>query len=155
MTDKVVPIRGNELRAEVGGPVDEFRVTLAIYGETLDPRDITKLVGLEPTQSHMKGFQRRPASVPAPTGGWFLTVEGHAPASPSDAIESLLRRLPVEKEFWESLTSSYEVQLRVAMHTSGMNRGFEITPAAADRVAATGIGLDFDLYFYGEDDHHV
>ena len=77
-------------------------------------------------------------------------MEGKAPATPSETIDSLLKRFPTGEEFWRSLGASYEVQLRIAIHTSGWNRGFQISPAVAAMVAATGASVEFDLYFYGE-----
>jgi hypothetical protein len=153
MTDKVTPIRAPEVIAEVGGPVDEFRVTLAIYGETLEPEDVSRRLGRLPTHAHRKGDSKKAGRPPYPTGAWLLTLKGKAPSSLSDSIVSLLQELPVDGEFWKSMTSAFDVQLRIGIHTGGWNRGFSISPDAAAMIATTGASMGFDLYFYGEDDH--
>jgi hypothetical protein len=51
---KIVPFRRVEeaqVIAEVGGPVDEVGVTLAIYGGELDPEEITRALGVAPTKA--------------------------------------------------------------------------------------------------------
>ena len=46
------------VRAEVGGLVDRTSVTLAVYGDSLDPTEVTKLLGVEPTGPEPCGPQR-------------------------------------------------------------------------------------------------
>jgi len=152
MSEKVSPIRGSKDVAEVGGPVDEFRVTLALYGERLDPDIASQRLGCRPTASHRKGEKKGPRSPPFTGGAWFLTLEGKAPASPSDAIESLLGRFPPDVGFWKGLNDDFKVQLRIGIHTAGWNRGFHISPRASSMIALTGASIEFDLYSYGAHD---
>ena len=70
--------------AEVGGAVDEFSVTLAIYGDDLDPADVSAVCGLEPSDAHRRADRKNPQAVPYSCGGWFLTHLASAPASVSD-----------------------------------------------------------------------
>jgi hypothetical protein len=151
------PVKLNEetrVLADVGGPVDETRVTLAVYGEDLDPTEVTRLLGCQPTQVHRKGDKRHPTSVPYQTGAWFFTLETKAPSGPDELIPLLLRQLPGDSAFWAGLRERYDVQIRVAIHTAGWNRGFDISPATAELIAATGASLGFDLYFYEDDEQH-
>ena len=152
MSEKVAPIRGPSVVAEVGGPVDEFRVTLALYGDNLNPEIVSQLLSCNPTDAHSKGERKGPRSPPFTGGAWLLTAEGKAPASPSDAIESLLGRFPPDVGFWKGLNDDFKVQLRIGIHTAGWNRGFHISPRASTMIAVTGASIEFDLYFYGEHD---
>jgi hypothetical protein len=137
--------------AAAGGPVDKFSVTLAIYHPDLDPDKVSSRLGVTPTTAHRLGESRRPGSPPLPTGGWFLRREALPPTEPSTAIIELFAALPSDSRFWGALRSDYKVQVRVAVHTDGWNRGFSLSPNAIACIAATGVELDFDLYFYGSE----
>jgi hypothetical protein len=137
--------------AAAGGPVDKFSVTLAIYHPELEPDEVSARLGVAPTRAHRRGESRRPGSPALPTGGWFLRREALPPSLPSDAIVELLAGLPADGSFWSALRSDYKVQIRVAVHTDGWNRGFSLSPTALARIAATGIEVDLDLYFYGSE----
>jgi hypothetical protein len=150
--DSVIPIRRPEIIATVGGMVDETRVTLAVYGESLDPDEVTSLLGVPPTSSHRKGDRRSERSPPHKQGAWFLTIEGRAPTGPDELIRTLLAQFPMDRAFWQRLNDSYLVWLRVGITASGWNRGFDLEPETLARIAATGGKLGFDLYFYGEED---
>jgi hypothetical protein len=137
--------------ATAGGPVDKFRVTLAIYHPELEPDEVSARLGAAPTKSHRRGESSRQGSPPLPTGGWFLRREALPPFLPSDAIVGLFAGLPAHADFWVALRSDYKVQIRVAVHTDGWNRGFSLSPAAIACIAATGVEVDLDLYFYGSE----
>jgi hypothetical protein len=86
---KVVPFPSKLSRvlAEVGGPVGEVGVALAIYGEELDPGEITRTLGVAPTKAHRRGERPKrrsdkrlgsphgPESPPFKTGEIGATME--------------------------------------------------------------------------------
>jgi Domain of unknown function (DUF4279) len=96
--------------------VDRFKVTLRIYGEELDPDQISALLGCAPTVAARKGL---PVSVgdgtrTAETGRWSLTVDSKdcdERADVEDGVEMLLARLPSDRNLWTSLTRAYSVDL--------------------------------------------
>jgi hypothetical protein len=51
--DNVVPFARPIL--SFGGPIDDAAVSLKIYGDDLDPDQITGLLGVAPTHSHRLG----------------------------------------------------------------------------------------------------
>jgi hypothetical protein len=60
--------------------------------------------------------------------------------------------LPFDESVWKELSSRFEVQLRIAIHFTGWNKGFDLaseTVAAISRLHATVV---FDLYGYDEED---
>ena len=136
----------------VGGPVDELSASLAVYGEDLEPGDVTNLLGIEPTFSFRRGYRRRPTSVPAPRGGWFLKMRAVDHPDPGALIGTLLSKLPADREIWGQLNARFKVQLRVAIHMQGWNKGFGIDPASVARLATTGAEVVFDVYAYGDND---
>jgi len=146
----LLPGDASEL-AVAGGPVDKFSVTLAVYHPELDPDEVSSRLGVKPTAAHRRGESRGPKSPPLSTGGWFLRREAVPPMEPSAAVIELLSTLPKDRAFWDEFRCDYKVQVRVAVHTDGWNRGFSLAPSAIACVAATGIEIDFDLYFYGSE----
>ena len=150
MTDrKISPIRRPTALAEVGGIVDESSATLAVYGETLEPEEITSILGVAPTSSFRRGHKRGPRSPAMPHGAWFIEVRGTAPDGPESQLLNLLAQLPQSSDIWHQLTQRFQVQVRVALHLEGWNRGFAIDKALLTRLAQMGIDLQFDIYEYG------
>ena len=155
MPDQIPPDPKPSVIAEVGGMVDETRVSLAIYGDDLDPDAVSTMLGSTPSHSHRKGERGRLNSLPARTGAWIFTLEGKAPSGPSDLIEALFQRFSSDATFWPTLIERYRVTVQVGIHTSGWNRGFDLDAGAVAAVARTGAGLGFDLYLYGDEEESV
>src|SRR4051812_17987151 len=150
--NKIVPLRRAKIIAQVGGPIDESGATLAIYGKSLDPARITRLLGLQPTRSFKRGYCHGPNSPPMRHGAWFLQVRGEAPDGPERQLTKLLRQLPDSVKIWKELNRKYTVQIRFGLHMSGWNKGFGFTPSLVDRIAKMGVALQFDIYAYGDED---
>lgn len=93
----------------------------------------------------------KPTSVPDKSGAWFLTREVRAPKGPDEAISNLLALFPETAEFWQQIIEKYDVSIRVAIHTSGWNRGFDLPADLLRRIGRIGVRIDFDLYFYADD----
>jgi hypothetical protein len=146
---KVSPIRAPAVLTEIGGIVDESSATLAVYGENLEPQDVTALLGVEPTRAFRKGDKQGPRSPAMPHGAWFLEVRGIAPAGPDTQLEILLSKLRAPGSVWRELNDRYTVQVRFAVHFEGWNKGFELNKNLTSRLADLGAGLTFDIYGYG------
>lgn len=78
----------------VGGLVDRTGVCVAVYGEHLDPDDVTSIIGRPPTSAHRKGDRRGPRSPPLKRGAWFFELRGKAPEGPAELTARLLDQLP-------------------------------------------------------------
>lgn len=131
--------------------VDEARVTLALYGESLRPDEVSTLLGVQPTYTHQRGDLRKHTGTPHPQGAWVLTVEAMAPIGPDDLLAGLLRRLPVDRELWRNLRTTYEVKAVVAVFQRTWNRGFGLRAETIASLDVAGIPIEFDLYYDGPD----
>ena len=149
---KVSPIRTPIVLTEVGGIVNESSVTLAVYGEDLEPSEVTALLGVVPTKAFRKGHRQASKSPAMPHGAWFLEVRGVSPSGPDTQLETLLSELPQSQHFWRELNERYTVQVRFAMHFEGWNKGFEFNKILVSRLAAMEVDLEFDIYSYVERD---
>jgi hypothetical protein len=138
--------------AEVGGPVDEARLTLGIHGLDLQPEEISALLRCAPTSSHRRGEARRPGGIPYRQGAWLLTVEGSTPPEPDDLVRQLLDRLPTDPAVWEQLVAKYTVRVGFGIFVGAWNRGFELSPSSLKQLAVFGVPVGFDIYADGEEE---
>jgi hypothetical protein len=151
MTD-VIPLRKDVIIGEAGGPPDELRAWLCLYAEHLVPEVVSQRLGCAPTCAHRKGDRRGDRGRPFEKGAWILTVEARAPASPDGLVRALLGRFPADSAFWAELRRDYDIRITFGVHTSGWNRGFDLSSESMDLLARTGASVGFDLYSYGEDE---
>jgi hypothetical protein len=130
---------------EAGGLVDKSRLTLGVHGETVDPDEISRLLGCAPTSAHRRGDLRR-SGPPWPKGAWLLSVEAESPAGPDELAHLLLGRLPADEALWADLRGRFRVQLMFGIFTERWNRGFELSANAVRLINALGIGVGVDIY---------
>ena len=136
---KVTPeIRQRLSRAKTlnsGAPLNDSKVTLALYSPHIDVAKLTSLLGCAPTHAVLKGQVRHPphGSGPAPVGHWFL----EAPKSLSfeAKILYLLKATPSNTALWRRIAKSHDVQLRCAVFLHAWNEGFDLP---IETVAAIG-----------------
>jgi hypothetical protein len=151
---KVVPlhqVKTIQVLAEVGGPIDEVNVTLALYSEELEPEEVSRALGVEPTSAHRRGESRAPGRPPYLSGAWLLKVHGRD-AAPSEAvIDQLLKQLPEDPAVWRDLSMRHDIQVRFGLHMTGWNKGLSIPSKQVMRIAELGASMEFDIYAYGED----
>ncbi len=122
----------------MGGAVDEVRVTLALYSEDLDPDEVSRTLGVQPTSAHRRGERKGPRSPAYRKGAWWLTEEGHEAEHVAPVIERLLRQLPEAPAVWSQLRTQHDVQIRFGLHMSGWNKGLVIPRELVDRMASIG-----------------
>jgi hypothetical protein len=130
-------------RIRVGGAVDKTDVCLAVYGEDLDPADVTRVLGCEPTSAHRRGDRMKRGTLRR-TGAWLLSVRGTV--SPEEVTVALLDRLPADEEMWRDLARRYDLQLRYGLFLDRWNRGVTLSPTLVFRIARLHAVVGFDIY---------
>lgn len=141
-----------KLIAEVGGPVDECGVCLAIYGVDLDPEEVSRELGCEPTHAHRRGDKQGPRSPGFKQGAWVLEVRGFPPRTADILLEEILQKVPADPALWSELGKKYDVQLRFGIHMSGWNKGLSLSSRLIERLSHLNASLEFDIYTYKEDE---
>jgi hypothetical protein len=149
--DDITPIRKPEIVGEAGDLVDESRLTLGVYGDDLDPDEISRILGVTPTSAHRRGEPRR-SGPPWPADAWLLSVEGKSPTGPEELVRLLLVRLPVDGDLWADLRRRFRLRLSFGIFTERWNRGFELSSEAIRLVDSLGSGMGVDIYTNLEDD---
>lgn len=151
--DNVIPFPSQWI--DIGGPIGSANVSLCIYGEDLDPDELTRILGLAPTHSHCRGDRRGPKSPPATMGFWGYRVADSADLGqaaddrrdPADLVFGhLLDRLPSDPALWARLGQQYRIRIFFHISFEGWNKGFGLSARNVQRAAVLGVPLDFDLY---------
>ncbi|MBI4229525.1 MAG: DUF4279 domain-containing protein [Planctomycetes bacterium] len=145
MDDSHPPAEAGGDYVSVGGPVDETVVTLALYGENLDPGEVTRILRCNPSQSFRKGDHRE-GHAPASMGGWFLTMRGRSPRTPAGLTTDILARVPEECSVWERLARRFKIQLRYGVFQEGWNRGFDLPLSLLEQAVNIRAEMNFDIY---------
>ncbi|WP_425511281.1 DUF4279 domain-containing protein [Pseudomarimonas salicorniae] len=136
----------------VGGPIGESSATLGVFGSSLDPKQVTTLIGVEPTESFRAGFRRGPRSPAMKHGAWFLEERGILPEGPTAALRRLRLRVPDSAQFWEQLRARYSVQVRLTLHLEEWSSGFSLSPDLVAWLNLLGVGLEMEIFSNGDTD---
>ena len=122
-------------------------VCLRIFGDPLDPDEITRLLGIEPTRFARKGDIRATASgrkVVARCGSWRL--DAGAPGSLDAQIDALLAKLPVDEAVWRELSDRYECDVFCGLFMHDFNEGTELSPQVMLMLGVRHLRLGIDIY---------
>jgi hypothetical protein len=124
--------------------------SLRLYGDSLEPKEVSRLLQLDPDDSAPKGLKTTVSgkSRTAPTGRWILRTEGRIESTNlEDHIEWLVDHLekagvsPIHIEgvtaadlfcFWDSATG---------------HGGPKFSPELLNRLAKLQLSLGLDIYF--------
>src|ERR1043165_9657128 len=108
------PRKSSKHRASFGGSIDRVKVSLRVFGEKLDPNEISRILRCEPTSQTKKGevivgplARQRIASF----GRWLLDSVEDEGMDLEEQIFKLLSRVSSDLEIWKELTKKYKVDL--------------------------------------------
>ncbi|MEM9067857.1 MAG: DUF5063 domain-containing protein [Myxococcota bacterium] len=127
--------------ADVGGQIDETRVSLGIYGASLNPDEITAQLGVSATRSHRAGQPKRSQGT-WDEGAWIYTREG---VVPGEVVRAFLEVLPADTPAWTAIRARYRTRVSVALFFRGWHRGFSLDADALDGLRRLG-DVGFSLY---------
>jgi hypothetical protein len=133
---------------EVGGPIPWFSVGLAIYGEDLDPDEVTRLLGIAPDRAFRRGMLNE-AGRPRRFGMWSISMRGDSTTEPDVcvAIEMLLDRIRVAPDLWRvAVTDAQTMRVSAGLKLDAFNRGLDMRPDLLRRLADLRLELSLDIY---------
>ena len=133
--------------AHVGGPVDETSITLRVFGDNLDPDEVTAQLGVQPTSHCRKGdvFRGKQYDRIEKTGRWLL-ARPHVTDNVDAIIQRLLKDLPDSLEIWQTLHSKFKIDLFLGIWLRDWNRGFSLIPKTLRMLADRELEIGFDIY---------
>lgn len=130
------------------GGVDSTSVTLRFFGDALDPAEVSRQLGAEPTLSRRKGdvITGQEGRV-AETGSWLLSSERQSKSPLELQIAALFGRLTSDLSVWKQLSATYYADLFCGLWSEAFNRGTELSPEILRMIAERGLRLGLDVYF--------
>ncbi len=129
------------------------RATLRLFGDDLQPAEITALLGVQPTTARARGDRNEgPGPAVWRTGSWRLSADDAEPADPQGQIAQILDQLTTDLAVWQSLASRYRIDLFCGWFMEEPNEGVSLPTATLLALGERGIRLDMDLYGAANDD---
>lgn len=132
------------------GPVGTTKVSLRIFGDDLDPDDITAALGREPTRAQLKGGPvggREHSKSISPTGGWWLHTEQRTPGDLDGQVRELLGGLTQDLSVWAGLSGRCSrLDLFCGLFLDEGNQGETLSPETLLALGARHISLELDIY---------
>ena len=130
--------------------VQRSAATLRISGDDLQPAEITRLLGCDPSAAQAKGEQiigRNTGSTRiASTGMWRLVASKREPEDLDGQIAELLSKLTDDLSVWGSIAETYRVDLFCGLFMGGSNEGLSISPVSMAALGLRHIELGLDIY---------
>jgi hypothetical protein len=119
--------------------------TLRLFGDSLNPEEITRLLGCPPSTAFTKG-QIRYRTTLYKTGGWLLEAADREPADLDAQVVDLLTRVSQDLAVWSNLSKQYDVDLFCGFFMEETDEGLEISTHTMKMLSERGIKLAFCIY---------
>ena len=123
--------------------------SIGFYGDDLDPTEISKQLGAEPTVGVAKGgtwVTEMGAEKVARTGSWRLVAERCVPADLDGQIRRLFSTLSDDFEAWRSLAGRFRGRVFCGLFLASGNDGVTLRPETLLMIGERGLVLDLDIY---------
>ncbi len=129
--------------------------SLRIMGDDLDPEEITRMLGCQPSCRQIKGEElvgRKSGTIRiAKFGMWRLESISLEPGNIDAQIQELLGKLSPSIETWREISTRFEVDLFCGLFMVRSNEGISISAKSMTDLGRRGIELDLDIYGATED----
>ena len=126
----------------------ESFASLRVTGDELDPAEITRLLGAEPSSSQIKGQELTSKSGVriARVGHWHLEARPTKPEDMNAQVSEILERLTPDLLVWRALSERFDIDLFCGWFMGESNEGVGLSPKALLSLGERGIELSVDLY---------
>jgi hypothetical protein len=128
--------------------LERTTAAIRIFGDDLDPDDVTALLGVTPTEAYRKGepFSPRPGSGPRPKSSWHLRSEDASPGDLDRQIAELLSRTTDDPAIWLGINARHQADVFVGLFMGTVNDMFALEAETLAALARRGLTLVFDVY---------
>jgi Domain of unknown function (DUF4279) len=121
-----------------------------ISGEALEPENISRLLALKPTRTHLRGESRsrhgKAAELSWKESLWLLQSPLDASGDPAEQLKWLLDVLEPKSSLIKTLAKDYQLDLFCGFSSASGQGGFKLDANTLRRLADLGIPLTLDLY---------
>lgn len=133
-------------------------VSIGIFGDDLDPAEVTALMGCPPSKAGRKGeplgnSRRRDRIIPRrPVGAWILRADERRPADFGGQVRELLGRLTPDLAVWAGLSARFRMRIFCGVFMERFNEELGFTAEVVALMAQRGLRLQLDIYGPVDDD---
>ena len=133
------------------GPVSTTKASLRIFGDDLDPDEITRALGMPPTKARRKGEPFRNEGTGAEgiarRNGWWLDAEDRTPGDLDGQVRELLGVLTEDLSVWADISSRCQrLDMFCGLFLGEGNQGETLSPDTLQALGARNIELGLDIY---------
>lgn len=135
-------------------------VSLRIFGDALDPDELTALLKCQPSQSHRKGehiLRRDGSSIwnentsrysMRKTGMWSLQAQASEPADIEGQMQAVLAQLPSSPETWNTISQKFrfKIEFFCGYFMRRSNEDLVMSAAILKELSQRHIQIWFDMY---------
>jgi len=129
----------------IGGPVDEVTVTLRVMGDDLDPDEVTRQLGVQPTRSRKKGQSLKSGHI-SRSGIWMLEGNDPKPTPLDEQIDHLLARMTDDLTVWTALSKRFRMDVYCGLFVATWSRGESVSLEIMKKLVDRGTSLGLDIY---------
>ncbi|MBS0240104.1 MAG: DUF4279 domain-containing protein [Proteobacteria bacterium] len=130
--------------------LSETAASLRIFGQDLDPDEITNLLGKAPDVAERRGQVIRNLKSgterTARRGRWGIHVERRSPGDLDAQIAALLDGTTEDLAVWQRVTSAYDADIFCGLFLEEKKEGLCVGPATLKKLGDRGLRLDLDIY---------
>lgn len=123
---------------------------LRVFGDDLDPDEVSTLLGSSPSSSARKGDRLVNAAIGRvrilKTGRWSLSAVDNRPENIEAQIFTILGGVTDDLAVWRSLGERYRVDLFCGVFMESGNDNLRLSPQALLALGQRGIELELDIY---------
>lgn len=137
------------------GKIRQSAASLRIFGDELQPTEISRMLKCEPTQARVKGEVIKYRSGRERTitcGSWLLSAERAEPEDLDGQIKWSMAKMTNDLGVWQTLTSSYDVDMFCGAFMQSGNDGLSISAESMLALGARRVELELDIYSPVDDD---
>ena len=127
----------------------ESAASLRFFGDDLDPEEVTRLLGQQPTVGARKGgiwHTSRGAEKRAHRGQWRLQCEQRSPGDLDGQIAELFATLTTDLAIWNDLCRRFQADVFCGLFLNEFNEGISLSHETLTAVGSRGLILDLDIY---------
>ncbi|WEX87861.1 DUF4279 domain-containing protein [Sinorhizobium garamanticum] len=138
--------------------VHRTAASLRFYGDDLDPEEISRTLGAQPTKCAKKGgiwVTPNGKEIVARHGFWHLSATEESPGDLDKQVGALFSALSNDLDAWRALAARFRGNIFVGLFLYGCNEGLGLSPATTSAIGLRGLELDLDIYSGDDTDQEI
>jgi Domain of unknown function (DUF4279) len=145
--------------------INQSLVSMRIWGDEVIPQDISKMLGVSPSEAKTKGHEivrgntgrvivdpKTGKARVAKFGLWLLRAERREPEDIDSQIREIFSKMSADIAVWQSITKKHRANLSCGLFMRETNEGLSISTESLAILSERGIELWFDIYAPSDDD---